>query len=208
MTVTGCPSYYMSGFSGPNLAERSFEEVKRISINASRDVIGHSFDRERMNKIVRDIYRLGVEWNADFIAQTEREEIRIADKGGVNVDEPLIKFGEFLKGVVPEQAARSWAAKHARVFFDVEDWLKAMKGYDFVLGNRFHGCMVALQCDVPAVVICHDTRTEDMCQFLAMPFVSIVDLDGIDVEFLYSLIDRAALSGDNTASCIHIMKSF
>ena len=79
-----------------------------------------------MNKIVRDIYS-GVAWNADFIAQTEREEIRIADKGGVNVDEPLIKFGEFLKGVVPEQAARSWAAKHARVFFDVEHRLKAIK---------------------------------------------------------------------------------
>jgi hypothetical protein len=50
--------------------------------------------------------------------------------------------------------------------------------------------MVALQRGVPALVICHDTRTEDMCRFLGMPFVSIVDLDEIDVAQLY---DRLGL---------------
>ena len=68
----------------------------------------------------------------------------------------------------------------------------AVRGYDFVFGNRFHGNMVALQHGVPACVVCHDSRTEEMCQFLALPFVNIVDLASIQVQALYDIVDTAA----------------
>jgi hypothetical protein len=194
VTVTGCPSYYMGGPNGINLQPRNFDEIKRISINASRDVIGHSFDKEKMKRLVQDIYRTGVEWNADFIAQSEQAEIRLADQPRSGTEGPLNDIAAFLKDVVSDDKARTWAADHVRVFFDVDEWLKKIQTYDFVFGNRFHGCMVPLQRGVPALVICHDTRTEDMCRFLGLPFVSIIDLDRIELKSLYERVDGQAVT--------------
>ncbi|MCA6107136.1 polysaccharide pyruvyl transferase family protein [Bradyrhizobium cenepequi] len=192
--VTGCPSYYMGGSGGISIKLRPFEEIKRISINASRDVIAHSFDKEKMRRLVQEIYSTGVAWKADFIAQSEQSEIRLADKQTKAVEESLKELSTFLADMVPEADVRSWASDHVRAFFDVDDWFNVIKTYDFVFGSRFHGCMIALQCGVPAIVVCHDTRTEDMCRFLGMPYVNIVNLRRISVDELYAMVDAAALN--------------
>jgi polysaccharide pyruvyl transferase WcaK-like protein len=194
VTVTGCPSYYMGGPDSMKIRRRPFDEIKRLSINASRDVIVHSFDKDKMRRLVQGIYSTGITWKADFIAQSEQSEIRLADKQARVVDESLKELSAFLTNVVPEAGVRSWAADHVRVFFDVDAWLDMIQTYDFVFGSRFHGCMVALQRGVPALVICHDTRTEDMCRFLGMPYVSIVDLKEIDVQKLYAVVDPQLLN--------------
>jgi hypothetical protein len=195
VTVTGCPSYYMGGPQGLNLKTKPFEEVKQISINASRDVIGHSFDKDRMKKLVLEIYRAGVDWNGDFIAQSEQAEIRLGDRQlGAAVDGPLDEIAAFLDETVPAESARSWANEHVKVFFDVDQWINVMRDYDFVFGTRFHGCMVALQRGVPALVICHDTRTEDMCSFLGIPNISILKLDKVNVGQLYEMSEPTELN--------------
>jgi hypothetical protein len=194
VTVTGCPSYYTGGADGMKIERRPFDDIKRISINASRDVIVHSFDKDKMRRLVQEIYSTGIAWKADFIAQSEQSEIRLADKQARASEEALKEMSAFLANVVPEGDVRDWATDHVRVFFDVDEWLDAVQTYDFVFGSRFHGCMVALQRGVPALVICHDTRTEDMCRFLGMPFVSIVDLDRIDVAELYGRLGLGSLA--------------
>jgi hypothetical protein len=194
VTVTGCPSYYMGGPDGMKINRRPFDEIKRLSINASRDVIVHSFDKDKMRRLVQEIYGTGIAWKADFIAQSEQSEIRVADRQARTAEEALKEISAFLSGVLPEADVRSWATDHVRVFFDVDDWLTAIGTYDFVFGSRFHGCMVALQRGVAAVVICHDTRTEDMCRFLGLPFVSIIDLDHIEPKSIYDRIDFSAVT--------------
>jgi hypothetical protein len=195
VTVTGCPSYYMRGASA-EFTKPDFDSVHRISINASRDVIHHAFDSTKMTEIVREIYREGVAWNADFIAQSEKAEISLADRPSPSDREnpALEEISRFLHGIADEAKVRSWAGEHMRVFFRVADWIDAVRSYDFVFGNRFHGNMLALQHGVPACVVCHDTRTEEMCRFLGLPHVSIVDLDAIEVRALYERVDTAAFN--------------
>jgi hypothetical protein len=194
VTVTGCPSYYMRGESA-EFTKPDFDSVRSISINASRDVIHHAFDSAKMTEIVREIYREGIAWDADFIAQSETAEISIADRAPAEPqDSALEELCRFLRGVADDATLRSWAGKHMRVFFRVSDWIDAVRRYDFVFGNRFHGNMLALQHGVPACVVCHDTRTEEMCRFLGLPHVSIVDLDAIDVRALYDRVDAAAFN--------------
>jgi polysaccharide pyruvyl transferase len=192
--VTGCPSYYMGGPGGISIKPRPFAEIKRLSINASRDVIVHSFDKDKMRELVQDIYSTGVAWKADFIAQSEQSEIRLADKQTKAAEDSMKELSAFLADKIPEADVRNWASDHVRVFFDVDEWFSVIQTYDFVFGSRFHGCMIALQRGVPAIVICHDTRTEDMCRFLGMPFVSIVDLKRIDVGELYAMVDAPKLN--------------
>jgi hypothetical protein len=195
VTVTGCPSYYMRGAPVVELAKPDFGKVRKISVNASRDVIVHAFDPVKMLEIVREIYREGIAWDADFIAQSENAEIRLADHPPPeSATSALDEICGFLRGAADDAKVRDWAGRHMRVFFRVTDWIDAVRGYDFVFGNRFHGNMVALQHGVPACVVCHDSRTEEMCQFLALPFVNIVDLASIQVQALYDIVDTAALN--------------
>jgi polysaccharide pyruvyl transferase WcaK-like protein len=68
-----------------------------------------------------------------------------------------------------------------------------MKNYDFVFGSRFHGNIIALQAGTPACLICHDTRTSEMAEFLGLPFVRIKDIQKIDVDFLYDQVNPNAI---------------
>ena len=75
---------------------RPFDEIKRLSINASRDVIVHSFDKDKMRRLVQEIYGTGIAWKADFIAQSEQSEIRLADRQARTAEEALKEISTFL----------------------------------------------------------------------------------------------------------------
>jgi hypothetical protein len=47
--------------------------------------------------------------------------------------------------------------------------MEAIRKFDFVVGARFHGIMLAIQAGVPGAVITHDSRTQELCQTLAIP---------------------------------------
>jgi hypothetical protein len=195
--VTGCPSYYMSASPDLIINKPELSAGSRLAINSSRDVVGHAFDRSHMIKVISAIFSSAIECNADFIAQTELPEMRIAETSDEaeidrNVEIMLDQFPYF-KQIAEPDIFRSWAGKHMRVYWDVAEWLAEMKKYDFVFGNRFHGGMVALQAGVPACVICHDTRTTEMCEFLGVPSISIREIEGINVGALYERVDPKAI---------------
>ncbi len=188
--VTGCPSYYVSCRPEIAIEKAPLPEHPRIVVNASRDVYRHSFDAGRMESLVRGLIAEGVIWGADFVAQSEGDEIVLAESyGGSEQAAALDRLATLFAGVAPEPALRAWLRKRMRVFFRVEEWEAAIRACDFVTGTRFHGCILALQNGVPAFVICHDTRTADMCGFLGLPHASILDLERIDIRDLYIQTD-------------------
>jgi polysaccharide pyruvyl transferase WcaK-like protein len=44
---------------------------------------------------------------------------------------------------------------------------------DFVTGTRIHGNILALQSEVPAIPIVHDSRTTGLCKTLKIPFTDL-----------------------------------
>jgi hypothetical protein len=70
----------------------------------------------------------------------------------------------------PEEFLR-WSHRHGEVFFDVASWMSYYRRFDFVIGMRIHGVMLALQAGVPAVCIAHDSRTRELCEFMGVPHV-------------------------------------
>jgi hypothetical protein len=195
--VTGCPSYYMSCRPTLEIRKPALTRASRLLINSSRDVVSHAFDREKMIEIVCGLVSLAIEREADFVPQSELPEIRIAESSSpeeieTNVHEILRTFAPFNR-VATYEKLLLWFSKHVRVYWDVSLWQEAMKSYDFVFGNRFHGNMIALQAGTPACVICHDTRTTEMCEFLGLPHVALKDASKVDVDHLYSLVDPEAI---------------
>lgn len=56
-------------------------------------------------------------------------------------------------------------------FRDVPPWLAFMKTRAFSIGTRIHGNIAALLAGVPAVVIVHDARTEEIVRYHELPHV-------------------------------------
>jgi hypothetical protein len=47
--------------------------------------------------------------------------------------------------------------------------MDAMLSFDFAVGARFHGVMLAIQAGVPGGVFAHDSRTLELCQTMGLP---------------------------------------
>jgi polysaccharide pyruvyl transferase WcaK-like protein len=146
-----------------------------------------------MIAVVCSLVSVAMDRNADFVAQSELPEIRIADTiDPVEIESnfrQILNEFPFFRKVATYEELLLWFAKHIRVFWDVATWYTEMNNYDFVFGNRFHGNMIALQAGTPACVICHDTRTSEMCEFFGLPSVGLKDIQRVDVDFLYDLVD-------------------
>jgi len=196
--ITGCPSYYMNGAQpGGAAAIRAvaFDGATRLAVNGSRDVVRHAFDPQKMRATLHGLIAEALRYDALFVAQTEAEEITMADHPGTADAEAaagrLVDF--YHDSALDPAALRAWALRRSRVFWSVDGWLDAMRDVDFVVGTRFHGAIAALSVGTPAFVLCHDTRTKEMCEFLGLPHQDIRALDRIDAAALYARADFAAL---------------
>jgi polysaccharide pyruvyl transferase len=192
--IIGCPSYYMSLL--PNLApfRARTTDILRVAINGSRDVCKHAFNPSLMISCLQHLVRQAVSCNYDFIAQTEIDEMYLAS----SPTDPLAsdyfrRFQRFFCDIAPPSSLASWLRSHIRVFWDVEEWLRAMNAYDFVIGTRFHGAIAAIQSRVPSCVICHDTRTTEMCEVMGIPSLALQEYNENTVKEVYSTLRLSAL---------------
>ena len=187
--VVGCPSYYLTCQPELRFKERT-PEPSRVVINGSRDVVRHSFDPERMKVILRRLMKEAVSHSYDFVAQTELDEIRFSEADGDSSQEVSFRnYESFFEGVATQDELRMWLRSHVRAFWDVEEWFKAMPAYDFIIGTRFHGAIAGIESGIPACVICHDTRTSEMCEFLGIPRLSLDEATSLDIRSIFDRID-------------------
>lgn len=81
-----------------------------------------------------------------------------------------------------------WSERHGNLFFDVQSWMEHYRRFDFVIGARIHGVMLALQAGTPGVVIAHDSRTLELCKIMHVPYVLAKEVkNGITREELPAL---------------------
>ncbi|MBB4198014.1 hypothetical protein CCR94_05055 [Rhodoblastus sphagnicola] len=192
--VVGCPSYYMNGSDGVEIRTVAFDDATRVAVNGSRDVVRHSFDQDKMLSALHGLMAEALRYDALFVAQTEAEEITIADHpGSPQAQAAADRLVDFYRpSNLDMDGLRDWALRRSRVFWSVDNWLDAMRQVDFVVGTRFHGAIAALSVGTPAFVLCHDTRTMEMCEFLGLPHGDIRALDKIDFAALHAGCDFAA----------------
>ena len=81
-----------------------------------------------------------------------------------------------------------WRLNHAICFLSAPAWMEHLRRFDFVVGLRIHGVMLALQMGIPALCIVHDRRTEELCQTMMVPHVHVsLVRNGINKEKLIDL---------------------
>jgi Polysaccharide pyruvyl transferase len=192
--IIGCPSYYFGGRIS-QLTAHPLPERPSISINGSRDVIRHAFDPKLMREVLGRLVAEAVALDGTCVVQTELPEMRLAS--GVSseeADKAAKDVAAAFAGAADPEALESWARRAMRVYWSVPAWRDAMKTVDFSVGTRFHGNMVALQVGTPAVIVCHDTRTTEMSEFLGLPHVSLQEAATSGLSELYNRVSPPAVA--------------
>ncbi len=195
VVVTGCPSLYhdFQSFEPPPQGVRI--RVERGLIHSTRYSMSYA-PFAATPSAHRALFRFAYAEGLDLLFQSEKEEIALLTGHGAEVEmepymRPLFKRSY---GAAGWDSLMAYWTEHGRVFFDVGEWAKAMNAYDYVLGSRLHGTIMALNSGVPAILVHHDSRTRELAEFAAIPSVAAdqLRLRRKDVESMFARADLDA----------------
>jgi polysaccharide pyruvyl transferase WcaK-like protein len=182
--ITGCPSFYL--YPPDTIAERHARkrQTGRISFNGSRNVMSHSGDPKRMQRHEAAVYRACHQTDSQFVLQSELEELAILTSSDPAQDlQQAARIRESLALDLTVEEVRDLVKSKFKIHFDIDQWAQGLSDVDFSLGTRFHGNLIALLSGVPAHVICHDSRTQELCEFSGIPHTTLGELD-LDADIL------------------------
>lgn len=85
--------------------------------------------------------------------------------------------GEMYK-IIPHEV--TWLiTKKKQIFFMLESWLNFMKNYDFSIGARFHGNVVALLTGIPCLFLTIDSRTKELTDYFNLPSMNVEEFNTV-----------------------------
>ncbi|KQY07756.1 hypothetical protein ASE23_29620 [Rhizobium sp. Root73] len=183
VTVTGCPSLLLAGAAAPHIRHFEPEQTRDIAVGSTR----HGFNPT--DGFQAYFYRQAFKQSMDIVLQSELSDMYFA-LGRTNNEALLRRATDACSDFYqqsPEDVS-TYLKKHAKVFFDLNPWLKYMSHKSLYVGTRVHGAIASLLSGTPAVLVCHDSRTEEMARSLHIPHVLSKDIDttrDLDFSSLY-----------------------
>jgi hypothetical protein len=164
--VTGCPSNFI------NLGD---DFIDRITVGFQRKpaliavAAGIPYSRH-LASLERNLADLVTATGGAYIVQHGLEMLRLARNEFEALPQGVFELcHEYIQPSSSAEEFRAWCRRFAYAFYDVRAWMDFLQRFDFVVGTRFHGAMLAIQAGVPAACIAHDSRTYEMCQTMKIP---------------------------------------
>lgn len=173
--VTGCPSLFMD----PGGAEGA-SSSGAVVLQGTRYWMSEDFLNK--NGINQSLYRLAGKLGAPMVYQSEPEEMRYLIEGTFEGPDGVgqrTKWLADLYGFDSAENLKSYLNDSGMVFFDIEKWSTALRGYAGVVGTRLHGAIIALNSGLPARLIAHDSRTSELLECAKIPTVSAEKIQAI-----------------------------
>ena len=172
--VTGCPSNFLNPDRMlPRILDhrRQSESLDRVGVAAGL------FHWTKLATVEQSLADLLESTSGLYIAQSEINMIRTA-RGEWDRIAPatLETIRKYIRPNLSDEDFRVWCKRYAACFIDADSWMEAMRNFDFVVGPRFHGVMLAMQAGTPGGVIAHDSRTFEMCETMAIPVRMFQDM--------------------------------
>lgn len=165
--VIGCPSNFLSAHQdlGVRIENRvTSGEPRRIATLAADSSSTHLEAVDQLMVSLAAGSTQGLPW----VLQEEVALIDLARGRAVPPSQLKKIAAHFAPGLEPA-LFEEWARSNAVVFFDVEAWIEHMQRFEACVGPRFHGAMLAIQAGTPAVVVTHDSRTDELCDTTGIP---------------------------------------
>lgn len=170
----GCPSLFINpDFQLGALIAKNFREPKRIAVAAGHPQWKH------LSKIEASLANLVTTTKGSYIGQSPLEMVALARGDAQSLSEAkLLDCRDVICPHMDGVEFINWANSYGNVFFSATAWMEHYRKFDFVIGTRIHGVALALQAGVPALCIAHDSRTMELCEIMAIPFVLAKDVQG------------------------------
>jgi hypothetical protein len=174
--IIGCPSNFTNPVPGLGaMIRKSFESaaIERIAVPAGLHLWTN------LQKIEEQLADLVDAYNGTYVAQSELDMLRLAREEFSEISpDDLEKLNAYIRPHLTRREFTRWCRRHMAAYIDAPSWIAAMTKFDFVVGPRFHGVMMAIQAGVPGGVISHDSRTTEMCETTGIPFVDARSIGG------------------------------
>ncbi len=166
-TILGCPSLFINPEKnlGALIAER-LKEPKRIAVAAGHPRWTH------LSRIEASLAHMVTATNGSYIGQSPVDMIKLTRGEADQTETELLTASRDY--ACPEMDLEEfilWSKIHGNTFFSTPSWMEHYRKYDFIVGTRIHGIMLALQAGIPALCIVHDSRTLELCQTMEVPHV-------------------------------------
>lgn len=184
VVALGCPSLFLN--PDPALGQQiasNLGEIKRIAVPSGHQGWTH------LSRIEASLARIVSVTGGSYIGQSPLAMIQLTrGEARLMAEADLRACRDFACPEMDLEEFIRWSERHGNLFLDVPSWMEHYRRFDFVIGARIHGVMLALQVGVPGVVIAHDSRTLELCQMMHVPYVLARDVaSGITREQLPSL---------------------
>lgn len=174
VAVTGCPSNFINMHDdvAKQLAEGHSLSPRHVAVTAGIPYI------PSLSGLEQQLAGLVSETGGAYIVQHGKEMLHLA-RGEFDAlaPETLEVCRAYIRPDLGLADFQTWCRRYAYAFFDVPGWLDFLRRFDFVVGTRFHGAMLAMQVGVPAAVIAHDSRTFEMCMTMGVPVRFHTEID-------------------------------
>lgn len=171
--VVGCPTLFISPDKelGNTIAKRFNPNLQHVAVTAGHQRWAH------LSRIEASLVQIAQATGGGYICQSPIEMVRLGRGESGSLEKsardacrsyaaPSMSDNEFVR----------WCDQKAISFFSASAWIEYLRRFDFVVGTRIHGVMLALQAGIPALCVAHDSRTMELCQTMLVPYVLAQDV--------------------------------
>jgi hypothetical protein len=187
--VTGCPSNFLN--MGDDIAAKIAAGFNRrptlIAVTAGIPYI------PVLAHIEQSLVALVTQAGGAYIVQHDLEMLQLARREFEQMAPAVLETcRNYIAPQTDLEDFKAWCRRHAYTFLDVRSWMDFLRRFDFVVGTRVHGAILALQAGVPAACIAHDSRTLELCKTMGVPVRHYTEIDALmrDNLFDYFRFDR------------------
>lgn len=182
--VTGCPSNFINPNKslGMLIRERLQKPVNRVAVAAGAPHFNFPKLEACLSRIVQ-------ETDGIYICQ---HPIDLLALGNINLQASkpyALKVAAYLQIGSTFEDVIAWMKRYSVYYLGASDWINSMAKYDLVVGMRIHGVMAGIQSGIPGLCICIDSRTQELCETMHIPWVNAQDyISGISVDQIVSIL--------------------
>lgn len=172
--ATGCPSLLLAGAGGPKFSKDASSE--KIVIHGTR----HGFNRT--DEFQDYFYKQALNYEYDILLQSETPDILLSKDLVIPADKKAQAYDALEKsyGVEDHTKIMTYLRKHGKFFSDYVSWLDYAKTCSFCMGTRIHGTIASIIAGTPALLIAHDSRTQELAMTMGVPYILQSDVNTIN----------------------------
>lgn len=208
--VVGCPSLYQPH----KKIQYNVDNFDSFSIlfHATRYGLSKAWSND-LGSIDNRIFKLAYETGNDILFQSEPEELALL----FGFEDPKKMAKPVVKNLVSVYGAKNWKElsdylmKRGKAFASLNDWGSALENYSVVVGTRLHGTIKAFHSGKPAILISHDSRTQEIAEHFHFPSISAPKPDeAFTIETIKQAFEGADFADyeKRRAQCLPTYKQF